>query len=252
MFPESIAMRNMIDIHAHLIPGVDDGAEDLEMAAAMLWSAKEQGITGMILTPHSSAFDRFTGDGILQQYGKLCDWADRFLPEDFSLWPGCEIYCEPERMEEIRRALNREHYFHMACTEYFLMEFSQWVRPEEAVDCVKAAVSWGTHRPIIAHLERYEKLRGNTELAARFLELGAYIQINVYSLYDEMNADIRNWARQLVLDKKVTFLGTDAHRTYFRPPSVRMGLNWLYENCDEKYADQIAWKNAKQLLLYRD
>ena len=55
----------------HLIPGVDDGAEDVEMAVSMLCSAKEQGITGIIATPHSEAFDRLGTDGIAWKNAKL-------------------------------------------------------------------------------------------------------------------------------------------------------------------------------------
>ena len=44
-------------------------------------------------------------------------------------------------------------------------------------------------------------------------------------------------------------MGTDAHRTYHRPPSAEMGLNWLYENVEQEYADAIAWGNATHLLM---
>ena len=53
-------------------------------------------------------------------------------------------------------------------------------------------------------------------------------------------------ARRLVQERKVDFLGTDAHRTYHRPPSAAMGLNWLYENVEQDYADAIAWGNAQK------
>lgn len=87
------------------------------------------------------------------------------------------------------------------------------------------------------------------ELVGRFRELGAQIQLNTYSLFDEMDDSIKNWARRLVLERKVDFLGTDAHRTYYRSPSAKDGLNWLYENVDREYADAVAWENAQALLL---
>ena len=72
--------------------------------------------------------------------------------------------------------------------------------------------------------------------------------MNAYSLFDEMDDSIKNWARRLVQERKVDFLGTDAHRTYHRPPSAEMGLNWLYENVEQEYADAIAWSNAQKFL----
>ena len=65
---------------------------------------------------------------------------------------------------------------------------------------------------------------------------------------ESMGDSTRKWAQQLVLERKVDFLGTDAHRTYHRPPSAQMGLNWLYENADPEYAGAISWGNARKLL----
>ena len=88
----------------------------------------------------------------------------------------------------------------------------------------------------------------NMDLVDQFRDMGALIQINAYSLFDERDDSIKNWARRLVQERKVDFLGTDAHRTYHRPPSAAMGLNWLYENVEQGYADAIARKNAEQFL----
>ncbi|MBU5451784.1 hypothetical protein KQI10_01155 [Pseudoflavonifractor sp. MSJ-30] len=112
---------------------------------------------------------------------------------------------------------------------------------------MEALLSAG-YKPIIAHMERYKFLRDNMELVNRFRELGAMIQLNTYSLFDEMDEPIKNWARRLALERKVDFLGTDAHKTYYRPPSAEYGLNWLYENVDRGYADAVAWENAQKLL----
>lgn len=70
-------------------------------------------------------------------------------------------------------------------------------------------------------------------------------------LFEEMEDSIRNWVRRLVLERKVDYLGTDAHRTYHRPPSAEMGLQWLYENTDSEYADAISWGNAQRLLTQK-
>lgn len=66
-----------------------------------------------------------------------------------------------------------------------------------------------------------------------------------------MDDAIQNWTRRLVLERKVDFLGTDAHRTYHRPPSAEMGLKWLYENTALEYADAISWGNAQGLLTQK-
>jgi len=242
MFTSTIQMT---DIHMHLIPGVDDGAMDMEMALMMLL-AKDQGISRIIATPHSEAF-HFSNEDIRVIFHRLTATAVKICP-DAELYLGCEVYCETDIMEQILELLDSGLYPTMNGTQYVLMEFSQWVYPENTASCVEAVVKAG-YKPIIAHMERYKYLRDNMELVDQFRDLGALIQVNAYSLFDETDDSIKNWARRLVEEYKVDFLGTDAHRTYHRPPSAELGLNWLYENVEPEYADAIAWGNATHLLM---
>ena len=240
--------RNMIDIHMHLIPGVDDGAEDEQMALLMLLRAKDQGIRAVFATPHSSAFDE-DSEGTKEKFQQLSTRAAQIFPE-LELYPGCEVYCETGRMQSVLSGLESGKYPTMNESRFVLMEFSQWVMPENTTPCVEALVNAG-YAPIIAHMERYQYLRGNMVLVDGFRELEAKIQINAYSLFEEMDDSIKNWARRLVLERKVDFLGTDAHRTYHRPPSAEMGLKWLYENTALEYADAISRCNAQRLLTQK-
>ena len=238
--------RQMTDIHMHLIPGVDDGAMDMEMALVMMIRAKEQGISRIIATPHSEAF-HFSREDIRVIFQRLVVTAAKVCPE-VKLHLGCEVYCEADIMEQVIELLDSGLFPTMNGTKYVLMEFSQWVYPENTTPCVEALVDAG-YMPIIAHMERYKYLRDNIALVEQFRNLGALIQVNAYSLFDEMDNSIKNWARRLVRERKVDFLGTDAHRTYHRPPSAEYGLNWLYENVEQAYADAIAWGNATHLLM---
>lgn len=238
--------RNMIDIHMHLIPGVDDGAENMEMSLLMLLQAREQGIRKIIATPHSEVF-RYSKDGGKIIFNRLADAAAKVFP-DMPLYLGCEVYCEAAIMDTVVEALDSGRYPTMNGTRYVLMEFSQWVAPEDTIPCVEAVVNAG-YKPIIAHMERYRHLRENMDLVDQFREREALIQVNAYSLFDEMDDTIKNWARRLVVERKADFLGTDAHRTYHRPPSAAYGLNWLYENVAQDYADAICWGNAELLLI---
>lgn len=241
----AVHQERMTDIHMHLIPGVDDGAEDMTMALLMLLHAQEQGITGIIATPHSSAFEN--PEKVQSRYQQLCIQAAQAFPE-MKICLGCEVYCNPDRMKDTLSALKHGLYPTMNNTNYVLIEFSQWIMTDKTEPCVRAIRKAG-FIPIIAHMERYKYLCGNMDLAKRFREQGVLIQVNAYSLSDETDDSIRNWARQLVREKMVDFLGTDAHRTYHRPVSAEHGLNWLYDNTDWDYADAIAWKNARTRLL---
>lgn len=239
----------MIDVHMHLIPGVDDGAEDNMMSLMMLLRAKEQGITEIFATPHSSAFDA-NPKFVKSQFRQLQAQAGRMFP-DIKLHLGCEVLCDSDDMTGVLTALKSGRYPTMNGSRYVLMEFSMWVSPEATLPRVEALAQAG-YIPIIAHMERYIYLRGNMELVEKFRDAGALIQINAYSLQEEPEETIRNWARQLVLSKKADFLGTDSHKTYHRPPSAISGLNWLYENVAADYADGLACGNSERLLLVTD
>ena len=235
----------MIDVHTHLIPGVDDGAEDLTMALTMMLRARDQGIAAVIATPHSMAFD---ADAALvhARFHQLHQKAKAVFP-DMGLYLGCEVYCEAERMPEILKALDSGIYPTINGTGHVLMELSQWTRPERTLSCVKALAASG-YTPLIAHMERYTYLRNQEALVSEVRELGARIQVNAYSLYDEQDLEIKSWARKLVGNQWADFLGTDAHRTYHRPPCVQMGLKWLYENSPKEYADDLSFGNARAWL----
>ena len=240
-----IQERKMTDIHMHLIPGVDDGAQNMEMALVMISRAKEQGISQIFATPHSEAF-RYSIEGGKIIFKRLVDAAAKVCPE-MKLYLGCEVYCESDSMDSVIEDVISGRYPTMNGTKYVLVEFSQWVYPESTVPCVEAMVNAG-YTPIIAHMERYKYLRNNMDLVDQFRNLGALIQLNAHSLYAEMDESIKAWARWLVQERKADFLGTDAHRTYHRPPSAESGLCWLYENTDRVYADAVAWGNAQKLL----
>lgn len=236
----------MTDIHMHLLPGVDDGAMDRNMALGMAFLAREQGINRIFVTPHSSAFD---GDpeAVRKQYDLLKGWVSRMLP-DLTLYPGCEILCDCNHMDAVLASLDAGRYPAMNGTDCVLAEFSMWVRKDAAEKCVNALIRAGW-KPIIAHMERYVYLRENMTLVDQFREMGCLIQVNAYSLYEEMDEAVKSWARRLVLERKADFLGTDAHRTCHRPPCAALGLQWLYENCGKDYAEAVAWGNAERLLI---
>lgn len=246
MFTPSRPVVEMVDLHMHVIPGVDDGALDLPMALELLRMAREQGIGAVFATPHSGSF-RVLAQEIRSRFDLLQQTAAGLWPELF-LVLGCEVLCEPGQMERILDALDAGLFPTMNGTAYVLMELSPWGRATDLLSCAEALAQSG-YRPILAHAERYPYLQGETGRIDEFRAMGGRIQLNVYSLSEETDPAIRTWAQQLVLTRRADYLGTDAHRTYHRPPRIQAGLDWLYENVDPIYANWLTWERARETLL---
>lgn len=237
--------KYLTDLHMHLIPHVDDGAENMNMARVMLAMAREERINCIFATPHSDAFDLHP-DTAAEYFKKLQEYMKLRYPE-MVLLKGCEVYCDPFCIRSVVEKLKSGIYPTMNGTDYVLTEFYVHTDRDCALRCVKGLIDAGC-RPIIAHMERYDEIRGDMELVDTLIRMGALVQVNAYSLFEEMNKDVKEWARRLVLERKVHFLGTDAHKTYHRPPKAAMGVQWIFDNVEEAYADAIVWSNAEKLL----
>ncbi len=236
----------MIDIHSHIIPCVDDGSESISMSLSMILSAYDQGIRTFFATPHSSAFDS-DPVGTREQFGFLQFQVSQFF-KDVSLYLGCEVMCDTYNMDHVLASLASGKYPTLNQSKYVLVEFSRWVRAEDTSPCLKKLIAAGWI-PVIAHIEKYVYLVGLEDLVDRFREMGCLIQMNTYSIGDEeMNTDIKTWARNLVAAHKVDVLGTDMHRTTDHPPQIASGMEWLRRNCPASYLEAICYGNAQCLL----
>lgn len=235
----------MYDIHMHIVPGVDDGSWNMEMSEQMLCMAYSQGIRKIIAAPHSYAFSD-PGNDVERRFHEMKEMAAKILP-DLQLYPGCEVRCQSTGMDAVVEGLRSGRIPTLNSTKYVLTEFSSDVEPAEAIECVRRLTDSG-YLPVAAHTERYRNLFEKSEYIERLQNMGCMFQINVYSVFDEPNERIRENARRLVDERRVTFLGSDAHRTIHRPPGVRYGLEYLYRHYDKEYADQIAFRNAGKML----
>lgn len=239
-------VHKMYDIHMHIIPGVDDGSWNLEMSKAMIDIAYRQGIRKIIATSHSSAFDMYH-TLVKEEFEKLKEETEQRLP-DMKLYLGNEIYCRRGNMENILNQLNSGIYPSMNGTKYVLVEFASGVQLNEVFFCIDTLLVNGWI-PIIAHVERYRNLFIDEDAIKALKEKGVMLQINIFSVYEEYDEKIKRNALRLIERRLVDFLGSDAHRTNHRPPSVEYGLSYLYANFDSDYVEKIAFRNAEDLLL---
>lgn len=233
----------MIDIHIHVIPDIDDGSQSIEESLDMLRLAAGQGVTSVIATPHSSAFD-FGSETVREQYESLLRAvSDENIPVEIFI--GAEILCYESDMDEIIRYLQNGIYPTLNGTKYVLAEFFPNASKKAIFYCLHRLQEAG-YIPVMAHAERYHNF--DLESALTLHAEGVLIQMNVYSVEEESYDRIKNRVRRLLDHKLVDFAGSDAHGMHHRPPAYTAGVNYLYRQYDREYVDKILQYNAAELL----
>lgn len=236
-------MRKMIDLHMHIIPDVDDGAESLKMSKQMLQMAIEQGVEVVFATSHSYAY-RTDTKHTRHQYRKLKKLIqDEHLP--IQLYEGCEVFCDIRCVDKILEGLESGRIPSLNGTRYVLIELFHGLG-----DCWMFYLYQLLEKnwiPVIAHAERVGDL--SIDIIREMKAAGCLIQVNAYSVAEEKNEKTKARALELLEHKLVDFIGSDAHRMDHRPPAVAEGIEYLYANFEEAYVDDILYNNAKNLLL---
>ena len=236
-------MKPVIDIHSHILPRVDDGCPGKEQALAMLRMYEEQGAEAVICTPHfgSCALQGADVDGAFA-------WLVGAAESPVKLFLGNEILLTRYTLEDTRRGIARR----LAGSDRILIEFDEWGEfnhtcAEDILDGLKWAGE-SEFVPVLAHAERYRCLHEDPDTFFRIAESGAELQINAYDVCENSDPAVINTTRFLLENQLVKYLGSDAHGATRRPPRLTRGVEWIYENCPEAYADAVVHDNAANLI----
>ena len=165
------------DIHCHVVPFVDDGADSMETSQAMIRMAYESGTRRIIATPHYGTRRAKASTGrMLKRFKMLEEWVDSTYP-DMEIYLGQELSYHYGIEEEIRRG----RALTMADSQYALIEFKpgdEYSRIRQGLE----AVQMGGYRPILAHAERCDVLAGNVDYVEELVHMGIYVQVNASSI----------------------------------------------------------------------
>lgn len=236
----------MLDVHSHILPGLDDGASDLHTAIEMARIAVADGITGMVATPHFiEGSIEHNRELILQRVSDF----QRVLDEqaiNLKVFPGAEIFLSPETPErmlrgEVMTVNNGEKYLLVELPMQSMPKFTEEILFELKVRGVT---------PIIAHPERNLQLAGSPEMALELAAKGCLLQINAGSAMGLYGERVRKTAQLLIRNGLVHLIGSDAHSTGGRSPRIRESLAIA-----EKLRPQISLElieNGKKMLAGED
>ena len=171
--------HGLFDIHCHLIPGVDDGAQDLEETRKLLRMEYEQGVRNIIATPHyrDQMFD--TPIHTIRSQFALVEKCVQEFNQELAKEDRMRIYlgCEFHANMQMSRMLDEGRVSTMADSGYVLVEFSGNAEYSYIEDRLRSLIIVG-YRPIIAHVERCDNIWGDLELIRDLAQMGAYMQVN--------------------------------------------------------------------------
>jgi len=232
----------VIDLHAHILPGIDDGPRSMEDALEMARLAAADGITIIVATPHlfrrkSVDFQMLNTPEDIRQ--AVASFNDKLAEEgiDLTVLPGCEAPLFPEIIKFIddQRILtiNDGH-------RYLCLEMPDTVIPPATEDIIFQLNSRGI-TPIITHPERNMVFYQMPDKLRRLVSLGCLAQITAHSLIRGFGWGVARFTKKLVREGLVSIMATDAHSVSGRPPLMGPALHKLKKLVGESRAlDMVA------------
>jgi len=236
-------MQGYFDIHCHILPGVDDGAKNMEETRRMLLIAYEEGIRIVVATPHFIVGSKNTKvENLKVIYEEVKQIAESALKE-FHIILGNELFYCPDIIE----ALKKGEALTIDDTRYILVEFLPSATFREIRDGLNHCIYSG-YIPILAHAERYQCLNKDYKLVNNFIKLGAYIQINISSMLKGHSNTSRKLCEKLLEREWVHFLGTDAHGINERPLRVGEVTTYLAKKYGQNTIRRLLWDNPMTMV----
>jgi len=228
----------LIDLHLHLLPGVDDGAQTLEQALAMGRIAAADGCTALVATPHQRR-DEWSNDDARRLADRLAELAAQ-LPRDAQgsvprLHLGGEVRVDSELLADLARP-GRSGVLSLAGSRYLLLEFEPSGFGPDPVDLVHELRAEGWW-PIVAHPEVVPFFwESDDDPLSRLIEAGALFQVTAMSVTGEFGKGAKGRVWELLRAGCVQFVASDAHRPDWRPPVLSAARKALARELGEATA----------------
>jgi protein-tyrosine phosphatase len=232
--------KSMVDIHSHILWGMDDGSRSLEMSVAMLEMAVAGGTTDIVATPHADAEYLFQPELTAERRAEL----QAAVGDTIRIHSGCDFHL---KFDNIQEALADPRKYSVNGLGWVLVEFSDLIifpNTGEIFDKMRDAGM----SIIITHPERNRLLRNGPKKLWRWVESGAYLQVTAGSLLGVFGSDARKFSEELMARGMMHFLASDAHDLDLRSPRLDAVRTHVAERYSEGYADTLLETNPRAVI----
>ncbi|MFV0343655.1 MAG: CpsB/CapC family capsule biosynthesis tyrosine phosphatase [Anaerocolumna sp.] len=232
-----------IDMHSHILPGIDDGARSMEQTILMLKLAYEEGIRTMVATSHYYP-DRFHEPAeVLRSKLEEVNEAMKDILPDLNLVLGCEIYYSHENIRLIKEGIIPT----MGGTNYILVEFSPLAEYRYLKSGLSDFILEG-YIPILAHVERYNNVVKDMSRVKELMDMGVCIQVNAMSVTGETGKTYQSITKKLLKNEYVHIIATDAHSDRTRAPRMKKCYELVSKKYSREYANELFGYNQTKIL----
>ena len=237
----------IVDIHSHIIFGVDDGASDESDTRKLLEESYKQGVRTIIATPHRRRGMFETSNEIIKENFTRVEEIAREVADDLEVYLGSEVFYREGEIAKIESG----NYETLAQTDYILIEFSYEIRYKEMYNALNNILQLGL-TPVIAHIERYNNL--DEEKAQELVNMGCLVQINAASilkpkLFGDKHKNYKKRAKKYLDAELVHFIASDMHNMTTRRTHMEEAFNIIEKKYGTTYAFELFSKNQERLLM---
>jgi protein-tyrosine phosphatase len=228
----------MIDIHHHLLWGMDDGASNFETSVAMAKMAAGDGISHIVCSPHANGKYVYEPEQIAEKIAEL----QRLLDDEkvtLKLGRGCDFHLSYENIQEAKVDPTR---FSINGLGYLLVEIPDYGLPRGLTEIFYQLQLSGL-TPILTHPERNPTLQTDRPRLVDWLKGGVLIQVTAGSVEGRMGKQAERMAHDLLANRWVHFLATDAHNTTSRAPKMQEAFDLVAKKYGPDYAHLLCVSN---------
>jgi|SRR5882724_2404578 len=223
----------MVDLHCHILPGLDDGAKTIEESLAMAESAIAEGVSRVVATPHSSRHYFFD----FPLVRRLRDELQSRIGNKLELATGCDFHLDPENLKSLRR---NSSIYCINQRGYLLVEFNEISIPP-AMDQTLHEIQLAGMHPIVTHPERNRILRAHPERLKKWVRQGCFVQVTGGSLTGGFGPVAQKVALHWIREGLIHFVASDAHNLRTRPLRLQSAFDVV--------AGQFGQDKARALFL---